>query len=59
MDAKKTTKTGQWRLTVLAPLIDPNLHTTIALTLIGVLLILNLMLRFPNLGEVIEEFHQF
>jgi hypothetical protein len=35
------------------------LHTKIALVLIGVLLALDLMLRFPELGAVIAQYNQF
>jgi hypothetical protein len=36
-----------------------NLHTKIALAIIGCLLALNLMLRFPELGAVIAQYNQF
>jgi hypothetical protein len=36
-----------------------SLHTKIALVIIGVLLALNLMLRFPELGAVIAQYNQF
>jgi hypothetical protein len=36
-----------------------GLHTKIALLLIGILLALNLMLRFPELGAVIAQYNQF
>jgi hypothetical protein len=36
-----------------------GLHTKIALALIGCLLILNFMLRFPELGAVIAQYNQF
>ena len=36
-----------------------SLHTKIALALIGCLLALNLMLRFPELGAVIAQYNQF
>jgi hypothetical protein len=36
-----------------------SLHTKIALVLIGALLALNLMLRFPELGAVIAQYNQF
>ena len=36
-----------------------SLHTKIALALIGCLLILNFMLRFPELGAVIAQYNQF
>jgi hypothetical protein len=37
----------------------PTLHTKILLALIGCLLALNLMLRFPDLGAVIAQYNQF
>jgi hypothetical protein len=36
-----------------------SLHTKIALGLIGFLLVLNFMLRFPELGAVIAQYNQF
>ncbi len=36
-----------------------SLHTKIALVLICILLALNLMLRFPELGAVIAQYNQF
>jgi hypothetical protein len=36
-----------------------SLHTKIAFALIGCLLALNLMLRFPELGAVIAQYNQF
>jgi len=36
-----------------------DLHTVIASCVIGLLLAVNLALRFPELGAVIEQFNQF
>ena len=38
---------------------DPNLHAVIAFCLIGFLLMLNVMLRFPDLGAIIAQYNQF
>jgi hypothetical protein len=38
---------------------NPDLPMIIAFCLIGVLLTLNLILRFPDFGAVIEQYNQF
>jgi uncharacterized membrane protein YdfJ with MMPL/SSD domain len=38
---------------------NPDLHAVVALCLIGFLLALNLILRFPELGAVIEQYNKF
>jgi hypothetical protein len=38
---------------------DPDLHAVVAFCLIGLLLTLNLILRFPDFGAVIEQYNQF
>lgn len=38
---------------------DPELLTVVAFSLIGLLLALNFMLRFPDFGAVIEQYNQF
>jgi hypothetical protein len=38
---------------------DPDLNAVLAFSLIGVLLTLNLMFRFPDLGAVIAQYNQF
>jgi len=38
---------------------DPDLLTVVAFCLIGFLLTLNVMLRFPDLGAIIEQYNQF
>jgi hypothetical protein len=44
-----------WR----AHVTDPSLHAVIAFCLIGFLLMLNLMLRFPDFGAIIAQYNQF
>ena len=44
---------------LVAAIIDPDLHAVVAFCLIGILLTLNLILRFPDLGAVIEQYGQF
>jgi hypothetical protein len=38
---------------------DPDLQAVVAFCLIGLLLALNLMLRFPDMGAVIAQYNQF
>jgi hypothetical protein len=38
---------------------NPDLHAIVAFCLIGLLLALNLILRFPDFGAVIEQYNQF
>ena len=38
---------------------NPNLLAVVAFCLIGLLLSLNLILRFPDFGAVIEQYNQF
>jgi len=38
---------------------NPDLLAVIAFCLIGVLLALNMILRFPDFGAVIEQYNQF
>jgi hypothetical protein len=38
---------------------DPDLATVTALSVIGLLIALNLMLRFPDVGAIIEQYNQF
>ena len=42
-----------------AAIADPDLHAVIAFCLIGFLLTLNFILRFPDFGAVIEQYNQF
>lgn len=38
---------------------NPDLQAVVALCLIGLLLTLNIMFRFPDLGAIIEQYNQF
>ena len=38
---------------------NPDLHLVLALSLIGLLLTLNIMFRFPDLGAIIAQYNQF
>ncbi len=38
---------------------DPGFLTVVALSLIGLLIALNLIFRFPDFGAVIAEYNQF
>ena len=40
-------------------LTDPDLNAVVAFSLIGLLLALNLMFRFPDFGAVIAQYNQF
>jgi hypothetical protein len=51
-----TAKTA-WR--AVAAVMTPDLCAVIAFCLIGLLLALNLILRFPDFGAVIEQYNQF
>lgn len=42
-----------------ATVTDPDLQAIVAFCLIGLLLTLNVMLRFPDLGAIIEQCNQF
>jgi hypothetical protein len=44
---------------ILAIIANPELHAMVAFCLIGLLITLNLILRFPDLGAVIEQYNQF
>jgi uncharacterized membrane protein YdfJ with MMPL/SSD domain len=48
----------EWSRLVTA-IANPDLHAVVAFCLIGVLLALNLILRFPDFGAVIEQYNQF
>jgi hypothetical protein len=47
-------KTAWSRLS--AVLFDPELHTIVAFSLIGLLVMLNAVLRFPDFGQTFTEF---
>jgi hypothetical protein len=56
---RQAEKTGtEWSRLVTA-IANPELHAVIAFCLIGLLLTLNLILRFPDLGAIIEQYNQF
>jgi hypothetical protein len=44
---------------VVAKITDPDLIMIVAFCAIGLLITLNVMLRFPNLGALIESYNQF
>jgi hypothetical protein len=48
----------EWSQLVMA-ITNPDLHAVIAFCLIGLLISLNLILRFPDFGAVIEQYNQF
>jgi uncharacterized membrane protein YdfJ with MMPL/SSD domain len=55
----RTQKTEtEWSRLVTA-IANPDLHAVVAFCLIGLLLTLNLILRFPSFGAVIEQSNQF
>ncbi len=51
------TETAWYRL--LAAVSKPDFITVVAFCAIGLLMTLNVMLRFPNLGSLIELYNQF
>jgi hypothetical protein len=53
----KTTGTAWYRLP--AAISNPNFITIAAFWAIGLLTMLNVMLRFPDLGSLIERYNQF
>ncbi|MGB8743019.1 MAG: hypothetical protein WCD52_23070 [Xanthobacteraceae bacterium] len=54
---KKNTNQSWHRL--YAALTDPDLQVVAAFCLIGLLLTLNLIFRFPDMGAVIAQYNQF
>ena len=38
---------------------DPDLITVVAFSAIGLLIAINLILRFPDVGAIIEQYNQF
>jgi hypothetical protein len=50
------TSAGRWLRTAMT---GSNLFIVLALCAVGLLVILNLMFRFPNLGLEMEQFSQF
>ena len=56
---RQAEKTGtEWSRLVTA-IANPDLHAVVAFCLIGFLLALNFILRFPDFGAVIEQYNQF
>ena len=53
----KTTETAWHRL--LAVISKPDFVATVVFCTIGLLTMLNVMLRFPGLGAIIEQYNQF
>lgn len=53
------TTTGTRRHRLLAAISRPDFITIVAFCLIGLLLTLNVILRFPGLGSLIESYNQF
>jgi hypothetical protein len=49
---------SQWPQ-IFAIFTNPNVAMIVAFCLIGLLLTLNLILRFPDFGAVIEQYNQF
>jgi hypothetical protein len=57
---RRLRKAAEKRRPMLAGAIaNPQLHTIVALNLIGVLLLLNIILRFPDVGSIIAEYNKF
>jgi hypothetical protein len=56
---KKTRPDDRGRPQIVAALANPELFAVVAFCLIGLLLALNLILRFPVFGAVIEQYNQF
>ena len=55
----RTQKTEAVRSQLITVITDLNLQANVALCLIGFLLILYFILRFPDLGSLIEQYNQF
>lgn len=58
-DRRKLRATERRRSIVVGATERSSLHTIIALCLIALLLILNAILRFPDLGSIIAQYNQF
>ena len=54
--AKKTTSRWSWLATAVK---DPSLIAIVSFCAIGLLITLNLMLRFPDFGALIAQYNQF
>ena len=46
-------------LRILIAVTNPDLQTVVAFSLIGLLLTLNVLFRFPDLGAIIAQYYQF
>jgi len=57
--SRRTHTTESVRSRVATVIANPNLLAIAAISLIGLLLSLNLIFRFPDFGAVIEQFNQF
>ncbi|MGB6444880.1 MAG: hypothetical protein WBF47_06750 [Xanthobacteraceae bacterium] len=55
----ETKSTNQSWHRLYAALTDPDLQVVAAFCLIGLLLTLNLIFRFPDMGAVIAQYNQF
>jgi hypothetical protein len=44
---------------ILIAVANPDLQTVVAFSLIGLLLTLNVMFRFPELGALVAQYNQF
>jgi hypothetical protein len=56
---RQAEKTGTEWPRLITAIANPDLHAVVAFCLIGFLLALNLILRFPDFGAVIEQYNQF
>jgi uncharacterized membrane protein YdfJ with MMPL/SSD domain len=61
--AKRASRQNQWTETLWSRFViaitNPDLVAVVAFCLVGLLLSLNLILRFPDFGAVIEQYNQF
>ncbi|MGB6662692.1 MAG: hypothetical protein WBE90_27330 [Xanthobacteraceae bacterium] len=55
----RTQRTETVRSRLITVITDRDLHAVVAFCLIGLLLALNFIHRFPDLGAVIEQYNQF
>jgi hypothetical protein len=56
LHAKKAVPKWPWPAT---PLIDPNLIAIVQFCVISLMVMLIVMLSFPDLGAIIEQYNQF
>jgi hypothetical protein len=57
--SRRTQRTETVRSQLITVMTDLNLQAVVALCLIGFLLTLYFILRFPDLGALIEQYNQF